>query len=104
MTRGRATRPLLTLACSAALLLLATRSYPSRTFVPVPDATARAAMGTRRAGLLGLVLAGGMQPSLPSFAEGVTILDKDAQIFTEPYSPSVSKPIQEPEVLSVQKK
>merc|ERR1711879_517474 len=68
------------------------------------DATARAALRTARGGLLGLVLAAGMQPSLPSLAEGVTILDKDAQIFTEPYSPTVSKPIQEPEVLAVQKK
>jgi len=35
---------------------------------------------------------------------GVTILDRDAQIFKEPYSPSVTKPIEEAEVLSVQKK
>jgi len=43
-------------------------------------------------------------PVIPDIADGVTILDRDAQIFTEPYSPAVSKPIQEPEVLSVQKK
>merc|ERR1719221_978877 len=36
--------------------------------------------------------------------EGVQILDRDAQIFKEPYSPSVTKPIEEAEVLSVQKK
>jgi hypothetical protein len=97
---GAARRPVLALAVSAALLLLATRSYPSSTFVPVPDATSRRAVGS----LLGLGLAVGMQPSLPSHAEEVTILDKGASIFTEPYSPTVSKPIQEPEVLSVQKK
>merc|ERR1712048_1079633 len=35
---------------------------------------------------------------------GVNILDSGAKIFTEPYSPKVSKPITEPEVLAVQKK
>jgi len=108
VTRGRATaqrRPLLALAVGAAALLLAARSCAPRTFLPVPDAAAQQALRTARAGLLGLTLAAGMQPSLPSLAEvGVNILDKDAQIFTEPYSPAVAKPIQEPEVLAVQKK
>jgi len=45
------------------------------------------------------------KPVIPDIAEvGVNILDRDAQIFTEPYSPTVSKPIKEAEVLSVQKK
>merc|ERR1712048_1369487 len=35
---------------------------------------------------------------------GVNILDSGAKIFTEPYSPKVSQPITEPEVLAVQKK
>jgi hypothetical protein len=35
---------------------------------------------------------------------GVNILDRDAQLFTAPYSPTVSKPIKEAEVLSAQKK
>jgi len=105
-TRGRdARRRLLTLFVGATLLLLATRSSPTSTFVPVPDATARAALRTAQSGLLGLALAAGMQPSLPSLAEDVTILDGKASIFTEPYSPFlfVNK-IQEPEVLSAQKK
>jgi len=47
----------------------------------------------------------GVRFVMPDLAEaGVNILDKDAQIFTEPYSPKVSKPIQEAEVLAVQKK
>merc|ERR1711933_677000 len=45
------------------------------------------------------------EPVIPDLAEaGVNILDRDAQIMTEPYSPTVSKPIKEAEVLAVQKK
>jgi len=42
---------------------------------------------------------------LPDIAEaGVKILDSDAKVFTEPYSPTVSQPIKEAEVLSAQQK
>jgi len=45
------------------------------------------------------------KPVLPDIAEaGVNILDDGAKIFSEPYSPKVSQPIQEAEVLSAQKK
>merc|ERR1712217_773958 len=47
----------------------------------------------------------GVRFVMPDIAEaGVNILDKDAQIMTEPYSPTVSKPIKEAEVLAVRKK
>jgi len=47
----------------------------------------------------------GSKQVIPDIAEvGVNILDRDATIMTEPYSPAVSKPIKEAEVLSAQKK
>jgi len=47
----------------------------------------------------------GFKPVVPDIAEaGVNILDSGAKIFSEPYSPKVSQPIKEAEVLAAQKK
>jgi len=67
-------------------------------------------MPTARRELLGAGVAAGMLPAVPSFADEVTILDKDAQVKVETFSPAefildaVTAPIKEPEVLAAQRK
>jgi len=102
VTRGGATpqrRHLLKLAVCAAALLLAMRSFQPRAFVPAPAPAAGETLRAARRDLLGLAVAAGMQPALPSFADEVTILDAGAKVINQ-----FTAPIQEPEVIGAQRK